>query len=410
MNPIALISAFLAILALILGIYILYLDPKKLIHRLFFLMLILNVYGSLFFIGMLSTENKEAFIFCYKMTSISSMFVPITLHIIMLIVQLNKKILIPVISIFYSAYVFFLYQNINLNLIYKDFVKVDGNWIFIRTDPGFNTVFFITTFGLIFIITMILIINWYRKTNFLREKKQAFVLVLSLVLLFTFTFIDYGIFFFTNKDLGIFAIYICIWPIGIGISIIKYRFLSLSPGLYSHDAFENIEESVIVLDHGKEILFANSSARNVLFGDAGKPDLEKIVIGHEEITSIADSILKGAMNNCVENMTGKNDGRSKPAFQVKFSVIKDRYDDRVGVLIIAQQLKGMKDFTDEYRLTGRELDVIRYAATGLSNREIAEKFGISERTIESHMVNIYNKIHVKNRVELINIYKKYGLA
>lgn len=31
-------------------------------------------------------------------------------------------------------------------------------------------------------------------------------------------------------------------------------------------------------------------------------------------------------------------------------------------------------------------------------------------SIESHMVNIYNKLHIKNKVELLNVFQKYGLA
>jgi DNA-binding CsgD family transcriptional regulator len=410
MNPFALISAFLALLSLILGIYILYLDPKKLIHRLFFLMMILYAYWEFILIGLHSTENKDTFIFWYKMTSISFVFVPITLNIIMLIVRLRRKIMIPVLSVFYSMYLFFLYQNINLNLIYKDFVKVGGNWILIRTDPQFITVFYMTTFGLILIITMILIINWYRKTNFLREKKQTLVLLLSLALLVTFTFIDYVIFYFTNRDLGIFAHYICIWPIGIGISIIKYRFLSFSPGLFSHEVFENIEESVLVLDCNKKIIFANSSARKLFPDDARESDLRKSIFEYDKIIAKIDELFKGVMNNIVENMVSVNDADSKIVIRAKFSIIKDKYNDRIGVLVLCQELKGMGEFTAEYKVTGRELDVIRYVTTGLPNREIADIFNISERTIESHMVNIYNKLNIKNKVELINVLKKYDLA
>jgi DNA-binding CsgD family transcriptional regulator len=410
MNPLALTSAFLAVITLILGIYILYLDPKKLIHRLFFLMMLLYAYWEFILIGMYSIENKETFIFWYKMTTISFVFVPMTLHIVMLIAKVSRKIMVPVLLAIYSTYLYFLYQNINLNLIYRDFVKVNGDWIFIRTDFGFITFFYMTTFGIIFIIAMFLIINWYRKTNFLREKKQTVVLLVSLALLFTFTFIDYVIFHYTNRDLGIFAHYICIWPIGIGISIIKYRFLSLSPGLYSHDAFENIEESVLVLDYNKKIVFANSNARKLIPDDARESDLGKFILEYDKIISKIDTLLNSTINNFVENAVGVHIDKSRLGIRAKFSVIKDKYNDRIGVLIICQELKGLGEFTAEYKVTGREMDVIRYAATGLSNREIGEKFNISERTIESHMVNIYNKLNIKNRVELLHVLKKYDLA
>ncbi|MFH0975109.1 MAG: LuxR C-terminal-related transcriptional regulator [Spirochaetota bacterium] len=407
MNLLELISAFFGILALLLGIYILYLDPKKLIHRLFFLMMMLLACWHFINVGEIYFRDKETFVFWYKMGCIALVFVPMTLHIVMLIVKLSRKIMVPLLAVFYSSHVFFLYQNFNLNLMYNDFVRIDGYWNYIRIEAGFIPVVYMATYALIFIITMILLINWHRKTNFLREKKQSFVLLFSLVLIFIFTFVDYVVFrFFTNRDLGIFAHYIFIWPAGIGISIIRYRFLSVSPGLYSHDIFENIDESVLVLDHNKDVVFANSGAKKAIFGNAAE---YKFIQGFGSVAEVADELLKGPVNSCAENIVGVYKDKTKSAFLVKFSVIKDKYNDRTGVLIIAQQLKGIKEFTAEYNITDRELDVIKHAANGLSSREIAEKLNISERTIESHLVNIYNKLEIKKRVELINIFKRYIL-
>lgn len=49
----------------------------------------------------------------------------------------------------------------------------------------------------------------------------------------------------------------------------------------------------------------------------------------------------------------------------------------------------------------RELEVLRLAARGASNREIGEELGISERTIQSHMVNIFRKLGVGSRTEAV---------
>jgi DNA-binding CsgD family transcriptional regulator len=411
MNPLILISAFLGILAMILGIYILHLDRKKPINVLFFIMMILYAHWAFVGVGMLSTENKETFILLYKVSSISFVFVPVTLHIIMLIVKLSRKIMISVLSVIYSTYILLIYFNYHLNLIYKDFINVNGYWNFIRIDPGLPALLNTVIFQVIFIIMLILLIRWYRKTDFLREKKQALILFVSLGLLLLFSFFDYVVFsFISHRDYGLFASYIFVWPMGIGISIIKYRFLSVPPGLYSHDIFENIEECVLVLDHDKKIIFANSNAKKIFLRENAVSDPDRFDQEYDGIIIVADKLLKGLINNCIENIVSINDDKSELAFQVKFSIIKDKYNDRIGVLIIAQQLKGMKEFSAEYNITDREVDVIRNASTGLSNREIAERLIISERTVESHMVNIYNKLKIKNKVELINILKKFSLA
>ena len=52
-------------------------------------------------------------------------------------------------------------------------------------------------------------------------------------------------------------------------------------------------------------------------------------------------------------------------------------------------------------LTGRELEVVKLAATGLTNRQIAEKLYLAEPTIASHFVNIYRKMQVASRAEAV---------
>jgi DNA-binding NarL/FixJ family response regulator len=54
-----------------------------------------------------------------------------------------------------------------------------------------------------------------------------------------------------------------------------------------------------------------------------------------------------------------------------------------------------------HRLTRRELDVIGLLVEGLSNREIAERLGLSEQTVKNHSARIMAKVEVRNRVELV---------
>lgn len=52
-------------------------------------------------------------------------------------------------------------------------------------------------------------------------------------------------------------------------------------------------------------------------------------------------------------------------------------------------------------LTTRELEVVRMAAAGLRNRDIAQQLGISEGTVKIHLHNAYEKLGVGGRVELV---------
>ncbi|NLG26554.1 MAG: response regulator transcription factor [Chloroflexi bacterium] len=54
-------------------------------------------------------------------------------------------------------------------------------------------------------------------------------------------------------------------------------------------------------------------------------------------------------------------------------------------------------------LTDREVDVLRLAARGLSNRQIAIEFSLSPRTVQAHMANIFGKLQVGSRTEAVMV-------
>ncbi|WP_298364508.1 LuxR C-terminal-related transcriptional regulator [uncultured Lutibacter sp.] len=56
---------------------------------------------------------------------------------------------------------------------------------------------------------------------------------------------------------------------------------------------------------------------------------------------------------------------------------------------------------EEYGLSKREIEVLKYITAGLSNDEIAKKMFVSKNTIKTHIKNIYAKLDVKNRIQAI---------
>jgi len=52
------------------------------------------------------------------------------------------------------------------------------------------------------------------------------------------------------------------------------------------------------------------------------------------------------------------------------------------------------------RLTGRETEVLRMVAKGLSYKQIAEHLVVSHRTVQNHVQNTLGKLQLHNRVEL----------
>jgi DNA-binding NarL/FixJ family response regulator len=79
---------------------------------------------------------------------------------------------------------------------------------------------------------------------------------------------------------------------------------------------------------------------------------------------------------------------------------------REGVADLVQALREMMSASDEqtrkkqFGLTKREFEIIGRIVAGYTNRDVAQKFSISEDTVKHHLTNIFNKVGVSNRLEL----------
>ncbi len=61
------------------------------------------------------------------------------------------------------------------------------------------------------------------------------------------------------------------------------------------------------------------------------------------------------------------------------------------------------------RLTERELDVLRLLDTGSSNREIAKTLFVTEATVKTHLVHVFEKLGADSRARAIAIARDTGI-
>lgn len=69
--------------------------------------------------------------------------------------------------------------------------------------------------------------------------------------------------------------------------------------------------------------------------------------------------------------------------------------------LLAARLNGGKPATHTDKLTPREREVLRLIALGHTSIEIAQKLGLSPRTIETHRARIHRKLGLATRAELV---------
>jgi DNA-binding NarL/FixJ family response regulator len=60
-------------------------------------------------------------------------------------------------------------------------------------------------------------------------------------------------------------------------------------------------------------------------------------------------------------------------------------------------------------LTRREIEILQLVSNGLNNKEIAAHLTLKEGTVKNHIVNIYSKLQVRNRVQAITVAKGVGV-
>ena len=94
------------------------------------------------------------------------------------------------------------------------------------------------------------------------------------------------------------------------------------------------------------------------------------------------------------------------------TIVSALHDAAVGRMVLApamaqRVLSSMR--TTRPTLSSREIEVLRHAAAGESNREIAQTLFVTAATVKSHLVHIYAKLGVDSRTKAIAQARELGI-
>lgn len=139
---------------------------------------------------------------------------------------------------------------------------------------------------------------------------------------------------------------------------------------------------------------------------ARAPAIEIIVLTiHGDADHIFEAIRTGATGYLLKTASAEEIVGAIRAVRRGGAPINPRIARRV--LQLFADLAGPRE---EYDLTQREAEILSLMREGLTKKEIAERLFLSYYTIDTHVKNIYAKLHVHSRTEAVRKARRYRLT
>ena len=136
-----------------------------------------------------------------------------------------------------------------------------------------------------------------------------------------------------------------------------------------------------------------------------------VLTNYDEDELVFSSIRAGASGYLLKEVTGSQLTNAIRTVADGFSLIYPSVAKRV--LDEFGRLRGGERTTSEDEgyndLTTREREVLKLVASGRANKEIAATLGISERTVKTHISNIFSKLELTDRTQAALYFHNRGL-
>ncbi|RSM65025.1 DNA-binding response regulator [Kibdelosporangium aridum] len=140
---------------------------------------------------------------------------------------------------------------------------------------------------------------------------------------------------------------------------------------------------------------------------ADYPSVNVVVLTtYADDSSVRDALRAGALGFLTKDAGRADIARALAAAASGQSVM----DAEVQRRLLAGISEAPSPVESHEVLSGREIEVLRLIATGLSNREIAGTLFIGEATVKSHINRIFAKIGVRDRAQAVRYAFQHGLT
>jgi NarL family two-component system response regulator LiaR len=171
-------------------------------------------------------------------------------------------------------------------------------------------------------------------------------------------------------------------------------------GLQGVELAQELKPDIVVMDVRMPELSGIDATRRIR---ETMPDVRVLVLtAHEDDQYVFSLLQAGASGYLLK--TAPISELVKAIRQVKegFSPIDPTIARKLIARVSGRQGEAAPaDMPASEELTARELEVLQMLAQGLTNRAIAERLFISDRTVQAHLSSIFSKMNVTSRLEAV---------
>ncbi len=170
---------------------------------------------------------------------------------------------------------------------------------------------------------------------------------------------------------------------------------TLGDGLQALESASQLQPDVVVMDISMPKVNGIEAAKQI---KELSPDTAVLMISAYQYPSYVLACLRaGAVGYLMKNASLNEIISAIRMIHSGGSV----FDLKITGKILFNLASGKAGMDQDQELHPRELQVLDMAARGKGNKEIGNRLSISERTVQTHLVNIFRKLQVNSRTEAI---------
>lgn len=412
MSNLTIISCLLSVLWCYLGYKTITNGHGNRAHILFSVLCITMVFWTLFIGIGYSVKTVDGVILLLKISYTGGfLYSPVILHFFLEISRIKIRPYYLVLN--YLPFIILIITNWADFFIFSSIIKYNNEWLGIINSGSMRMQFYIAALFIIYSASIAVLIKWNLKTASNKERIQSRLILIFFSISYMTSYILtlilplFGISEYQFIGVAIFDFFI----IGLYFLVSRFRFMNLKGTLKSDEIISHISEFVFVLDNDLMIVECNTGAGLLCNGPDGKlrkRSFTDIIIDNGDFSSSIKSVVACEIKNFTTIISYKTESQPIHA-RAYVSGIKDRFRDNSGILVISSEIKDVLKFQKTFGITGRELEITALVVSGSTYKEISDKLGISERTVERHLTNIYNKLGINNKIELYRIAEGYNI-